>query len=341
MIFLTGYLRSGTTFIQKYLNCSGIKIDYQRLQHQLIEIKRQFQKKYDIENNSYEFNDLIGENWYDPNLFLDFLNDYFSKKGIYERNLGENLRMELSAHTPSSDSHINVAQNPKGYGTKEVFAEEFIPFFLSCQCLCVITIRNPIAVVNSIRADVPAKYVRSDISLLHIIRSWRKSVAFIIQHLSYPTFRWVRFEDFLADPAGRAREVLYGTKFEALFKACQGQLIDEDGTPWNGNSSFGSPENQRLVIEKDVVDIITFLCQREMIWANYIPRDMPVITESRAIKIMISLGFRGSDIETELRRRSCLEDRKDTIIKDNVMSDFIFMNVFSTMQSIGNAEASE
>lgn len=130
-------------------------------------------------------------------------------------------------------------EHAKHCGSKEVFAEEFIPFLIREGIKCVLVLRDPRDAIASMNSGEGEKWTGKVWPTLLNVRNWRKSVAFALRWAGHHNFLWVRYEDIvgsLSDVLEKiARFLGIGEFDKRLFT--QG-IRDQAGNIWQGNSSY-------------------------------------------------------------------------------------------------------
>jgi hypothetical protein len=132
------------------------------------------------------------------------------------------------AHKPGADR----------LGGKETLWEELLPFLLDRGFAGLVIVRDPRDVLASLNHGRGPQYGGRLKPTLFNVRNWRKSAAFVLHLRNRPGFFWLRFEDLIARP----REVLdriagfLGVERFAE-ELLEGTIRDQDGLPWEGNSS--------------------------------------------------------------------------------------------------------
>lgn len=302
--FITGFLRSGTTLLEKYLhNHPQAVVASQPFPYLFYTVKDAFYRRLGVDVPRYPLGNLFGERLYLREQFADFLVQYRMSsaevQSVMERMRGYSGQMtpalldepapggkfidvfrEYSARYPQLLAKPGV----RCAGSKEVFCEEFIPYFLREGVPVALIIRDPRAVVASIHGGRGANYANAGLSVLHILRSWRKSVAFAIHHAGHPQFHWMRHEQLSLSPgdtlAPLARALGLARFPDAVL---QGELVSQDGSRWQGNSSFGAPEagvpRYRQYLDAQTIAFIDTVCGPEMAWLG-IAGELPATAQA-------------------------------------------------------------
>jgi hypothetical protein len=123
-------------------------------------------------------------------------------------------------------------------GAKEVFCEEFIPYFLAQGVSVILVVRDIRDVLTSLKFGSGTTYGNRGLPVLHIVRQWRKSVAFALQFCGRPGFELVRYEDLVAHPRAWLDQLAGQLRCPPAAAGAIDDLRDQDGRSWQGNSSF-------------------------------------------------------------------------------------------------------
>jgi len=261
--FVTGMLRSGTTLVEKVLhNHPRISIASQPFFFFYVALKEAFNRTHGL-TPLMPLSTQFGPEAYPPQRLVDFLNEYAPTReelqGALHRHraapyreslvVTERLADEIQSGgglMPAGDLidrlHTLVGEvYPKEalafVGSKEVLCEEYIPFFLSRGWKVVLVIRDVRDVIASLDAPGGARWTGAPRPTLYNIRNWRKSVTYASQYGDDRNLLVCRYEDLIASHAGWIR--LFG--FLGVSPSGRyGQLFDQHGRPWEGNSSFGA-----------------------------------------------------------------------------------------------------
>jgi hypothetical protein len=92
-------------------------------------------------------------------------------------------------------------------------------------------------VVASLNCGSGRRHAGAVKSTLFNLRSWRRSVAFALELAGRARFAWLRYEDLVADPVAKLREL--GTRLDLPTPHLPDRITDQQGDAWPGNSSFG------------------------------------------------------------------------------------------------------
>ncbi|EDZ41146.1 conserved hypothetical protein [Rhodobacteraceae bacterium HTCC2083] len=289
--FITGFLRSGTTLLEKYFhNHPQMVAASQPFPFLYQAVKEDFYTHLDISIPRYPLGHLCGEQDYSRQAFLDFATSHHLSdakvSAVFERMheySGQLTPAALDLPTQGgtlteiiqrSALHFpGVFQKPavQYAGSKEVFCEEYIPVFLKQGMPVVLIIRDPRAVVASIHGGRGSTYANAGLSVLHILRCWRKSVAYVMRFSNASGFHWMTYEALAHDPASCLQPIAKALGLSSFPDAVlSGALISQDGSTWHGNSSFERPDAEnpkyQTMLDSDVIAFIDTLCHAEMEW---------------------------------------------------------------------------
>ena len=124
-------------------------------------------------------------------------------------------------------------------GSKEILVEEYVPYLLGQGLHALIIVRDPRDMVASLNFRERDNATGRGRPVLYSMRVWRKSVATALAFEGHPRFRWLRYEDLVANP-GTVMTGLGDWLGLPEFPAdvLNGSLRDQRGGAWEGNSSF-------------------------------------------------------------------------------------------------------
>lgn len=337
-VLLTGMARSGTTLLDKLLgNSPGGAMASQPLALLFIELKKAFYEAIGHPEDYYVLNHLFDEERYEPGDLAEFLLSYrcsaemlyrvLSNEGHYS---GQYRRYsnpaewaaELSGHAPAKTIELLLGKVfPGDYdflGLKEIYIEEFIPYFLAEGWSCAAIVRDPRDVLASMNLGKGSEYTGTVKPTLFNLRNWRKSVRL----WSMTEVHGLQFETLVEHTEAALSELLRELSGrEAPKKWVPEQLNDEYGNPWRSNSSFGQaqsdagPSKRKLTLEQQrFIEAYTFV---EMQRLGYTPRameqqpaaleDLPLsdpfeVTDERLLRLY-------SDAEAERRKEWSYRNR--------------------------------
>lgn len=294
-LFVTGASRSGTTLLDKLLSHHpAIEVHSQPLPRLYTSVKRQFlSAPLTPVEQAFPLNDLFECNYRPPAQFTEYLSscrfapDWLA--GVMQGMIGYSgqqtrPKVALSALIPKAPMlltefvahyQLAISNRPKVTirGSKETFAEEFIAWYLQAGTRVLHLVRDPRDVVASVFGKRGADHIGSGLPLLFVLRQWRKSVAFALNHLHDPGFRLLRYEDLVWETQAQLNSV-------AAWLGCPPfpddlvsvELTDHTGAPWRSNSSHrhmhgisqDSIGKALSVLPEAVVRAIETLCAPEM-----------------------------------------------------------------------------
>jgi hypothetical protein len=119
-------------------------------------------------------------------------------------------------------------------GMREHFCEVLAPYLLARGFYVLFVIRDPLDLVASARLGRHGWALNRRVSVLEMVRQWRKSVALAITTAHDAKARIVRYEDLVARPEAWS-EICRWLDIDALQAV---DLLRARGS-WTGNSSFG------------------------------------------------------------------------------------------------------
>jgi hypothetical protein len=124
-------------------------------------------------------------------------------------------------------------------GSKEILVEEYVPYLLQQGRSVILIVRDPRDMIASLNFSERDNATGAARPVLYSIRVWRKSVACALAFERHPRFRWVRYEDLIADTTGVMADL---NRFLGLRErgpeAFTTPVVDQRGMEWRGNSSF-------------------------------------------------------------------------------------------------------
>lgn len=292
-LFITGFVRSGTTLLEKYLhNHPEMAVASQPFPFLYYEFKKRFYQHLGVEPPAYPMGHLFHETLYTRQQFQDFMATYRldadTVRGVMDgmRDYSGQLTPSILDVEPRAGTlheiyqyytaclpHLFSKPKTRAVGSKEVFCEEFIPYFLAQGMPVVLVIRDPRATIASIHGGQGSNYVSRRLALLHIVRSWRKSVAYAMHFSGHSGFHWIRYEDLVRTPdvclQPLARMLDIAPFPESVFIE---PLADQNGKPWQGNSSFSlsstavDTPRYRELLDNELIAFVDTLSSAEMSW---------------------------------------------------------------------------
>lgn len=293
--FITGLYRSGTTLLQKVLqNHPKIFSVDQPMPVLYSYLKTVFYDKKGVVKNNV-LGTLFNNSNYELSELSEFVDNYtisdFEKilKQAKEFSGVKSDRVFNIFNDLIPDKLVNVYSQicdslSKEYnkfhvdykGTKEIIAEEYIPYFLNKNIKVILIIRDIRDVINSMVMGRGADFIGDIRPTLFNIRNWRKSVAYSIAYKNNPNFLSIKYEDLVTDPSLTLSKILdfFGTDG---FDYINTELKDHNLEAWSGNSSFNKYNgisNKSIGSYKDnfengYIDYITKLSLPELLHLNY------------------------------------------------------------------------
>lgn len=289
-MLITGFLRSGTTLLEKHLhNHPQLCVASQPLPYLFHQVKKNFLTQLNEVEDSYPLGTLFREWRYSRGQFTAYL----TKQNILKRELSDilismkeysgQLTPEILNLEPISGSLSEVftsfmteyslkilRKKAVFFGAKEVFCEEYSDYFLEQKIPVIVIIRDPRDVVASVHLGRGDRYVNKNLSVLHIVRSWRKSVAYAIAYRNHPLFHSLRYENLITSTMATLGQITSKLGLSAYPKNyTPHKLIDQSGQIWNGNSSFPKIHQRRASLPPEIQQLIETICAPEMKWLGY------------------------------------------------------------------------
>jgi hypothetical protein len=309
--FITGFLRSGTTLVEKMVHAlPGACIGPQPFPFLYYDTKRAFLRACDLPEERYPLGHLFREERYRPEDFEAFL--------ARHRLTGESVAASFAAMRGYSGWQLPAIAAGAGpvregtfvdvyrqlcdrlpslfgreavgvAGAKEVFCEEFVPYFLREGVAVVLVVRDVRDVLTSLKAGSGATYGNRRLPILHIVRQWRKSVAFALQFRGTPGFELVRYEELVSRPRDALDRLGRQLGRPAAEPGALDDLRDQEGRAWEGNSSFApargvSRESVGRFADRlpaSWLAVVEFLCAPEMAWMRMAPASPRALDDKR------------------------------------------------------------
>lgn len=287
-LFVTGMLRSGTTLLEKALNCHpDIRIAYQPFPEIFIQIKKEFFRHIKIAPEYHALSHYCRESRYTPQNFMSWLDNQRFSNEFFHKWLPEskkNVSEKPENNCGFSDWYsFLVAQmspntNKRCIGSKEVLMEEFVPCFIKHDTYCIIIIRDPRDVISSLDYGSGKQFTGDHRPTLFNLRNWRKSLYYAFAFEEDPHLAAIKFEDLVAQPLKALNQIAEMIGFHPFNDDLwQHGLRDENGVNWKGNSSFGdiSPFSTKSigghskVLPDQTRFYIEAVCRREMLAMGY------------------------------------------------------------------------
>lgn len=347
-IFITGFLRSGTTYLEKRLNMRpGIAVSSQPLPLLFVELKRCFLEKGGVHGIRYPLGHLFQEErsceafqkylettdisakWVRSH--LEAMREYTGcgVKALLdiELILEDGSFVEWFRYLVNRSAKIIGEEGARMIGSKEVFCDEYLPYLCDKEIFSILVIRNPIKVLTSIIGDKRGGYVNRAMSPMHVIRQWRKSVALYCTLREHPYFNVVFFERFAEDPSRECTrlERWLGFPHPGQDFDAESPVLDQWGAIWRGNSSF-TKSSKRLELPKRVRYTVEMLCAPEMEFVGYRREFAGRVPDKDCIRDVLSgWGCDEQDYFSELQRLEYLsEDQNPPSIREWFVTDKAF-----------------
>lgn len=258
--FITGFLRSGTTLVEKLVHAlPGACIGPQPFPFLYYDTKRAFLRTRGVGDERYPLGHLFREHRYQLDDFDEFLGHHrvtrealaasfagmrgysgwkLPAMAAHAEHIREGSFAEVYRELCDGLPRILGRGASRLLGAKEVFCEEFIPYFLAQGVSVILVMRDIRDVLTSLKFGSGTTYGNRGLPVLHIVRQWRKSVAFALQFSGSPGFELVRYEDLVAHPRAWLDQLAGQLGCPRAAAGAIDDLHDQDGRSWQGNSSF-------------------------------------------------------------------------------------------------------
>lgn len=305
-LLVTGYLRSGTTLLEKLLHAHDqVSVGAQPAPLLFVRMKELFLEDRGLRAVDYPLGHLFLEDRYGRDEFERFLRERIVTAGELEAVL-ERQRQYSGWKTPALEpywgrlrpgtlielfrqltcalSELHATPGATVCGAKEVVCEEFIPYFLREGARVVLVVRDVRDVIASLNFGRGESFVGRSVPTLFALRKWRMSVAFGLAHEQQERFLLVRYEDLVRRFPQTLQRL---TDFLGLapFKECAFDkgILDQSGALWKGNSSFGefkvvddrSVGSYRRVLPEECLRYVELLAGPELRALGYEPAANP------------------------------------------------------------------
>jgi len=264
-LLVTGYLRSGTTLVEKLLhNHPRVCVGAQPAPLLYVHLKELFLAERGLPAGAYPLSHLFRETGYTREEFDRFcgrrvltradLDEVLARQRSYSgwktpefeecwRELRPGTLPDLFGQLGALLARLHGKPGARVRGAKEVLCEEFVPALLQQGIRVVLVLRDLRDVIASLNHGRGGEFGGRATPTLYAVRRWRLSVAYGLAHRDRPDFLLLRYEDLVDrfDP-----ELLRLTDFLSVepFQpgAFDGGIRDQAGGLWTGNSSFGAAE---------------------------------------------------------------------------------------------------
>jgi len=255
-VVATGEYRSGTTFLARLMdNLSDGYCASQPFPYLYLDAKRRFLVEMGLAVPTYP----IGTGFHDPLHLPDEMAAYLGSETI-DRSMIDETFSSMQSYSGATVPELAdvVGRIPEGtlgevtrgmhellaeklrpnatvLGSKELILEEFIPTFANAGVKVVLALRDPRNVVASTIGPNSKSWTGNARPLLHSIRLWRKTVAYVLGYRE--TVALAQFESLIAEP-----ESTLVASLRHLGVETEGRLqepwLDPKGRPWQPNTSF-------------------------------------------------------------------------------------------------------
>ena len=297
--FITGLYRSGTTLLQKVLqNHSNVFSADQPLPNLYYHIKSNFYKENNI-SKKIVLGTLFCNKNYQPFEFINFINNYKIDKSDFEiifnnakKYSGVNSEKVFNIYGSLFQGKLyNVycqlcnllseEYNKKDVtykGTKEIIAEEYIPYFLDKGIKVLLIIRDIRDVINSLNYGKGSDFTGNIRPTLFNIRNWRKSVAYSIAYKENPNLLTLKYEDLVNNSENELKRISEFLNIKSFdIKNLYKGFKDHGASKWKANSSFKDYHNisNESVgkylnnFNQKYINYIERLCLPELLYLKY------------------------------------------------------------------------
>lgn len=269
-VFITGMIRSGTTFTQRLLDSnSHSAVVYQPLTGLFLSVANLYFKELGLLNShplldhpsnvqkaDRDFTRWLSTEKIKSSLITHELEAFGSKIDVnfkdglssaLERNFHINFVDLWKLSHEKSFRHLGY----KAIGSKEVLAQNFAQAFLDHGISVVDIVRNPHDNVLSITRGSYKTNVGHSYPLLQLVRLWRRSAQVHIEVKPRNSSLALKMEEVTRSPSlltTWSEETLGLPAFPDEVK--KGIIRDESGEIWGGNSSFTSMGKQDVDSEQ-------------------------------------------------------------------------------------------
>jgi hypothetical protein len=300
--FISGYLRSGTTLLEKLLcNHPSLSVLSQPLPELFIEVKRKFLTTKDI-HDYFVLSNYVQENRYTYSQFLNYLSlnayshDYVTNivgKG-YSGQLCQVSLPAFDGEFSLADIYSSVVENNRHnrnaalFGSKEVLCEEYVQYLLDNDIKVIHIVRDPKDVIASAKKGKGAEYTGKIKPTLFELRNWRKSAQVAIQLAEHELFLAVRYEDLVSEPVMTLENM---TEFLGCSRfpddAFSNGIMDQQGNVWSSNSSFSvgsgisksAVGRHKTLLSEELQSYIDTICYPELSLLGYECRNLDNFSE--------------------------------------------------------------
>lgn len=299
-LLVTGCFRSGTTLLEKLLhNHPQLSVASQPCPVLYHYVKELFLEQRALERR-YALDHLFGEASYRTADFSAFLSELelgqSHLKTLFDRleNYGVGLWtpevfkildrvkpgrfLDVFLDLQRALGSLFGCEDAIRFGSKEIVAEEYAPFLLDNGTSVALIVRDPRDVITSLSFRQRDNQTGAQRPILFSVRAWRKSVAFALACRDHAHCVTMRYEDLVADPAtvlATATTKLGVDEYPA--EILSGEIKDQNGEPWRGNSSFkdrvgvsaGGRGGFESKMPAEVIEYVEAVCAPEMAALGY------------------------------------------------------------------------
>jgi hypothetical protein len=300
-LFIVGSPRTGTTLLDKLVSSHpAASALSQPLPLLYVEAKRWFNASLHLESGAFPLNDMFGENYYSPERMATFLRGHLIGVDALREVLtrmttytGQYTKVDrpfqiLDGYVPASlfdvvyrYADLLCPSRAQVIGSKETFAEEFVPYLIERGAHVVLVVRDPRDVITSLDYGRGRDYGGRLKPLLFNIRQWRKSVAVALAHRGQARFLLLRYEDLATRTPECLGEIARFLGLTPFSPEVGVDIVrDQAGDVWESNSSHqaargvttASVGRHRELLAPAERDLIEAACFPEMEALQYTPR---------------------------------------------------------------------
>lgn len=261
MLLVTGCFRSGTTLVEKLLHqhpalcvaSQPLSQLYYYVREQFLQEKR-IRQRYPLDHGFL----------HDPsriNGWIDFLKNFplqardleavFDRLAAYRHGVWTPEVLLLRGRIAPGVfplvyrqflEHLCRILKPAAAiaGSKDVLLEEYAPALVGLGVRVLVVVRDPRDLAVSAYLGTHERPMGENRPLLFTLRTWRKSVAWILHCQARPEFCWVRYEDLVRRPQQTLDRITHWLQLPPLDPSLLAEGIRaQNGTLWPGNSAFG------------------------------------------------------------------------------------------------------
>lgn len=257
-IFITGQPRSGTSLLCEivghYPQICAVQQPLPLVLYHLADLYHKQQNK----QNYYPITPLFLEDFDEQNWLYFLQNQQLDQPTIAD--LAKQSQNYSGVYSPNYLSSLKVGKQStlkelittkERIAIKEVFAEDWIPYFLELQLPTLLIIRDPRDVIASLLQGEQMGDLRG---FYYHLLMWRKSVAFALNYQSHHHFKFIQLKHLLNELPHQLTELaqFLGTDdFPAALY--NNELLSQ----WAGNSNVTANNTNKISRESNRADFLT------------------------------------------------------------------------------------